>query len=224
MRAPASLLLLAALALAGCAADDPNTPPNADPNGAPQSLPPVNQNTASISGSPSASNSTSATGTTAPSTATATTTTAAATAFAAHDEEASANDPEFPGLLVNGRLQGSGAQLTVEATANNVGERDYRVPDGCRTPWAETLRGPSGQVLQHRQPAGACTGSTLKVFPAHDFLSTALSRDGRLWDAGKGAFVAAPSGTYSWVVTFEVHDSAGDDDAMLSLAFDVTVP
>jgi hypothetical protein len=224
MRVLPSILLLAALALAGCSAgtsDDPNTPPNADPNGAPQSLPPVNQNTATISGSPSPSNSTTATGS-----ASSTTTAAAAApkSFAAHDEEASASDPEFPGLFVGGRLQGSGSQVTVEATANNVGERDYRVPDGCKKPWGETMRGPGGQAVVHRQPGGSCAASTLKAFPAHEFLSTALSWDGQLWDAAKGSFVPAPAGTYTWVVAFEVHDASGDDHATLSLAFDVIVP
>jgi hypothetical protein len=228
MRALSSILLLAALALAGCSAgtsDDPNTPPNADPNGAPQSLPPVNQNTATVSGSPSPSNGTTATSTSTSATATTTATPAApAKSFAAHDEEASASDPRFPGLFVGGRLQGSGAQVTVEATANNVGERDYRVPDGCKAPWAEAMRGPNGQAVAHRQPAGTCPGSTLKDFPAHEFLSKALSWDGRLWDAAAGAYVAAPSGTYTWEVTFEVHDGSGSDQATLKLAFDVTVP
>lgn len=224
MRALSSILLLAALALAGCSAgsDDPDTPPNADPNGAPQSLPPVNQNTATISGSPSPSNSTTATTTAA----SATTTYAApqAKSFAAHDAEASASDPGFPGLFVGGRLQGSGPQVTVEATANNVGERDYRVPDGCRKPWGETMRGPDGQAVQHRQPSASCAASTLKDFPAHDFLSTGLSWNGQLWDTTKGAFVAAPAGAYTWVVTFEVHDATRADHTTLSLTFDVTVP
>lgn len=229
MRAFPSLLLLAALALAGCSAgsDDPNTPPNADPHGG-QTLPPVDQNTATISGSPSASSS----NTTTTAAATSTTTPAAAPAaasFGPHDEEATANDPEFPGLLVNGRLQGSSTQVSVEVAANNVGERDYKVPDGqCKQPWTETMRGPGGAVVQHREPTPTCGAFGLKAFPSHDFLATALAWDGTLWDAAKGAYVPAPSGSYAWTVGFDAYsggDSASQyaDHAALTLTFHVTV-
>jgi hypothetical protein len=224
MRALLPLLLLAALVLAGCSAgtsDDPDTPPNADPLGS-HTLPPVNQDTDTISGSPSPSNST--TSTTTAASGTTTYQAAQAKPFAAHDQEAGANDAEFPGLFLGGRLQGSGAQVTVEATANNVGERDYRVADGCGKPWTETMHGPGGQVVSHRQPAATCAGSTLKSFPAHEFLSTALSWDGQVWDSAKGTFTPAPPGAYTWEVAFEVHDATGDDHAVLMLSFDVTVP
>lgn len=223
MRALPSLLLLAALVLAGCSAgtsDDPNTPPNADPLGS-HTLPPVDQDTDTISGSPSPSNSSTTTTTAASGTPTYQ---AAQAAFAPHDQEASDSDPGFPGLFLGGRLQGSGAQVTVEATANNVGERDYRVPDGCGKPWTETMRGPGGQAVQHRQPPASCAGSTLKAFPAHDFLSTALSWDGRVWDTATDGFVAAPAGAYTWEVAFEVHDATEDGPTLLRLTFDVTVP
>jgi hypothetical protein len=227
-RAFASTLLttLLALMLAGCSAgtSDDGTPPNADPNGA-QTLPPASSDTPST-GPPDGNSTTSSATATSTGASTTQPPSAGSTSFAAHDEEDTATDEDFPSLLVGGRLQGSGSQLRIEATANNLGERDYLVPDGCRKPWGESMTGPSGQSVQHRQPASSCAGFTYKPLAAHDFLSAALTWDGTVWDSSSGSFVPAPSGSYSWVVTFDVYDDVGgtQQHATLSMSFDVQVP
>ena len=228
MRRALALAVLA-LVLAGCTAgtsDDP-TPPNADPNGQ-QTLPPAGPSS-TTTGPPTASNSTSPT---ASATSSMTTTSAAPApepaSFGRHDAEDSATDPDFPGLFVGGRLQGSGPQLTVEATANNMGERDYRIPDGtCRQAWSEILRDSDGDVVQHRKPLATCQAFGLKTFASSDFLSTALTWNGTVWDAASGSFVTAPAGDYVWEVTFDVYSGGSgasyDDHAAMTMSFDVEV-
>lgn len=217
-RAAAALTLLAVL-VAGCSAgtsDDPS-PPNADPNGS-QSFPPVTS-TGTGTGPPSFSNSSSTSTTAAP----------PPSRFAVHDEEDSASHEDFPGLFASGRMQGSGPAVRVEATANNLGERAYRVPDGaCRQPWSEAMTGPDGAPVQPRRPMPACASFGLKEFPAHDFLAKDLAWNGTLWDAASGSFVPAPPGAYAWTVTFDVYSGGSgaqfDDHAALTLSFDVQVP
>ncbi|HUR25396.1 MAG TPA: lipoprotein [Candidatus Thermoplasmatota archaeon] len=220
-------LALIALVLSGCStatSDDP-TPPNADPNGQ-QTLPPAGPGSASTA-PPTATNSSSG-----PASASASQTSAPnrrPPSFAAHDAEDSATDPDFPSLFVAGHLQGSGPQLRIESTANNMGERDYRVPDGaCQQAWSETLRGPDGKLVQQRKPLSTCAAFGLKPFPAHEFLSTALTWNGTLWDAASSSFVTAPAGTYVWTVTFDVYSGGSgaqyDDHAAMALTFEVKVP
>jgi hypothetical protein len=222
-------LALVALALSGCSAgtsDDP-APPNADPNGQ-QTLPPAGP-ASTGTGPPTASGSNSTT--TAVGTSSVTTSASSAAgpcSFGQHDAEDSATDPDFPGLFVGGRLQGSGAQLRVEAAANNAGQRDYRVPDGtCKQPWTEVLRDAGGDLVAHRQPVAACSAFGLEPFAAGDFLSTGLAWNGTLWDASRGSFVAAPAGTYTWEVTFDVYSggsgSSFEDHAAMTMSFDVEV-
>lgn len=228
MRRALALLLLASL-LAGCTSgtsDDDPAPPNADPNGA-QTLPPAGS-TSPSTGPPTASNSTTASST---SSATTTSTYAAPgpTSFGGHDEEDSSTAESFPALFVSGRLHGSGPSLRIEAAANNMGERAYRIPDGtCQKPWSESMAGPSGQAVQHRQPAATCAAFGLKELAARDFVATALTWDGTVWDATAGRFVAAPSGSYVWTVAFDVYSGGSgaqfDDHARMTLSFDVTVP
>lgn len=211
------LAVLAAASLAGCS-DDPNTPPNADPQGGGHSLPPTSTNPTATG--PPMGNETNTT------TATATSTGPAAS-FGAHDQEDSTNHDDFPGLLVSGRLRGSGAQVTVEGTASNIGQRTYKVPDGqCMQPWTESMRGPGGQDVVHRQPMATCLAFGLREFPSNDFLATALAWNGTLW-TGDG-FAVAPSGTYTWEVTFHVYWGGSgaefEDHALMTLSFDVTVP
>lgn len=219
-------LTLIALVLSGCTAgtsDDP-APPNADPNGQ-QTLPPAGPSS-STTGPPTASNSTTSGGS-------ATSTTAAVPApatapFDEHDEEGTATDPDFPSLFVGGHLQGSGPRLRIEATANNMGERDYRIPDGaCRQPWTDVLRDADGDVVQHRKPLASCEAFGLKAFAAHDFVSTALTWDGTIWDASSGSFVTAPAGDYAWEVTFDVYSGGSgasyDDHAAMAMTFGVEV-
>jgi hypothetical protein len=211
-------LLLLGAALAGCTAgdDDPN-PPNADPYGG-KSYPPVNTtsqaptNTATPPSVPSNSSSSS---TAAP----------AGGRFGAHDQEDSATDPGFSGLMLGGHLTGSGALVRVAATANNVGERGYRVPSGCGTPWSESMVGPAGSVTP-RQPPAACPSPTYADLAAHDYLSRTFEWNGTLWDAASGAYVPAPEGTYTWHVAFDAYSGSGDppaEHASLVMDFQVTV-
>jgi hypothetical protein len=221
MRRAVALAVLA-LVLSGCSAgtsDDP-TPPNADPNGS-VSSPPVSYSTSS--GPPTASNSSSSSATStypAPQ---------GSVSFAPHDAEDSTTAEAFPSLLVSGHLQGSGPQLRVEATANNMGERSYRIPDGtCQEPWSESMVGPDGQAVQLRQPASTCAAFSLTELEAHGFTSTELTWNGTLWDAAAGAFATAPKGDYEWTVAFDVYSGGSgsefDDHATLTLHFDVHVP
>lgn len=215
-------LALVVLALSGCSAgtaDDP-APPNADPNGQ-QTLPPAGPPSTST-GPPTASGSNSTTSAGSDSA------TGGPASFGQHDAEDSATDPDFPGLFVGGRLQGSGAQLRVEAAANNAGQRDYRVPDGdCKQPWSDVLRDADGDVVAHRQPLATCGAFGLEPFAAGEFLATALSWNGTLWDATSGSFVAAPTGTYTWDVTFDAYSggsgSSFDDHAAMTMSFTVDV-
>lgn len=215
--AVAAVLLVSTLA--GCTAgDDPNTPPNADPNRGesypplpgsstpPPTAPPPNATSSSSSSSSSA---------------------APAPRVSAQEQEDSDTDGDFPSLFVGGRLRGSGGEARVEATANNVGERAYRIPDGrCAQPWTESMQGPAGAV-QLRKPAPACTGFGLRDLPGHEFVSTALTWNGTLWDAASGAYVPAPAGTYTWTVAFDVYSGGSgaqyEDHATLTLDFQVTV-
>lgn len=223
-------LALLALVLSGCSAgtsDDP-APPNADPNGQP-TLPPAGPSS-STTGPPTSlgSNSTSASSSSGPTTTATPPPPAGPASFGEHAGEDTASDADFPGLFVGGQLDGSGPQVRIEAAANNAGQRDYRVPDGnCKQPWSEVLRNEDGQVVAHRQPLSACTAFGLKPFPASEFLSTALTWNGTLWDGGKGAFVTAPAGSYTWEVTFDVYSGGSgasyDDHAALTLSFDVEV-
>lgn len=214
-------LALTALVLSGCSTattDDPS-PPNADPNGQ-QTLPPLSSGPST--GPPTASNSTSTQATSA-----STSTAPRSASFGPHDAEDSATDPDFPSLLVGGRLQGSGPQVRIEATANNMGERDYKVKGGCEDPWSESLRRAGGSAVQHRQPVAACAGYTMVTFAAHEFLATALTWNGTLWDAASASFVTAPAGTYVWTVTFDVYSGGSgtsfEEHAAMTMTFDVEV-
>lgn len=233
MRRVLSLALLAvgALILSGCTAgtsDDPS-PPNADPNGQ-QTLPPAGPASAST-GPPTTSNSTSSSADDPPgatSTSAAPPPAAGPASFGHHDAEDSATDDDFPSLFVSGHLQGSGPQLRIEAAANNMGERDYKVPDGtCKQPWSEVLRDADGNVVAHRQPFASCAAFGLTTFAAHDFLSTALTWNGTLWNAASGSFVTAPAGEYVWEVTFDVYSGGSgaqyDDHAAMTITFEVEV-
>ena len=209
-------LLLLGAALAGCTAgdDDPN-PPNADPN-ASESYPPVTTSSQAPTGTvtPPVTNSSSSS-----------TTAAAGDRFGAHDQEDSATNPSFSGLMVGGHLTGSGAAVRVEATANNVGERTYRVPSGCGTPWRESMTGPAGAVSPHSPPA-ACPSPTYADLASHDYLSHTFEWNGTLWDAASGTYAPAPEGTYTWHVVFDAYSGSGDPPpghAALAMDFQVTV-
>lgn len=212
-------LLLCSAALAGCTAGDDNpNPPNADPYPS-ESYPPSSASTTPPSTethtNPPPSNSTSSSGTT----------TASAGHLAAQNQEDSATDPDFSGLMLGGHLAGSGAAVHVDAAANNFGERTFRVPDGCRTPWTETLAGPSGAV-QARQPSATCAAESWRDLPAHDSLARTFEWNGTLWDAGAGRYVPAPAGTYSWHISFDVYAGSGSpppEHTTLTLEFQVTV-
>lgn len=214
-------LLLLGAALAGCTAGDDNpNPPNADPYGG-KSYPPVTTssqaptNTATPPSAPGNSSSSS---------------TAAAPAsggrFGPHDQEDSATDAVFPGLMLGGHLTGSGALVHVEATANNAGERAYRVPSGCGTPWGESMTGPAGSAVTPRRPPAACPSPTYADLAAHGYLSRSLEWNGTLWDAASGAYVPASEGTYTWHVVFDAYSGSGDppaEHAALAMEFQVTV-
>jgi hypothetical protein len=213
-------LLLCCATLAGCTAGDDPRPPNADPF--PGESHPPRPSTSTPPSTETHTNPPPSNATTSTQTSTAP---PASSRFGPHDQEDGATDPRFSGLLLGGRLAGSGALVEVQATANNVGERSYRVPDGCRTPWAESMAGPSGAV-QAREPLPECAGFTYREFPGHDFLSRTFEWNGTLWDSTAGAYVAAPSGTYTWRIVFDVYGGPGDppqDHAALTLEFQVTV-
>jgi hypothetical protein len=209
-------LLLCSAALAGCTAgDDDPSPPNADPYGS-KSYPPVTTTSQAPTGTvtPPATNSSSSA------------TAAPSGRFGPHDQEGSATDPDFSGLMVGGQLTGSGAAVRVEATANNVGERSYRVPSGCGTPWHESMTGPAGSAATPRPPPAACPSPTYADLAAHDYLSHTFEWNGTLWDAASGTYVPAPEGTYSWHVVFDVYSGSGDpptEHAALAMDFQVTV-
>jgi hypothetical protein len=212
-------LTLLALLVAGCSAGttDDQTPPNADPNGQ-QTFPPVAST--SSTGPPDTNSSTPTSNPTAA---------PRPASFGAHDQEDTTTDDDFPSLMVSGRLQGSGPQLRIEATANNLGERAYRIPDGmCKQPWSESMTGPAGTMVDHRQPFSSCAAFGLKPFPGHDYLSKELTWNGTVWDEATGTYVSAPSGTYVWTVTFDVYDGGSgaqfDEHSALTLSFDVHVP
>ena len=212
-------LLACSAALAGCTAGEDPRPPNADPYPS-ESYPPLGS-----SSTPPSSETHTANPPTNTSSASSTPPPAGATRFGAHDQEDSASDPDFSGLMLGGRLAGSGSALRVEAAANNVGERAYRIPDGCRSPWSETMKGPSGAV-QLRQPVATCAAESYKDFPAHDYLSRPFEWNGTLWDAASGAYVPAPAGTYSGSIAFDVYSGSGSppaDHATLTLEFQVNV-
>lgn len=211
-------LLLFGVALAGCTAgdDDPN-PPNADPNPSETFPAPATSSTPPSTGTntpPSTSPSNSSSSSTGPGPA----------RFGPHGQDDSATDPDFSGLMVGGRLSGSGSLVEVEASANNFGERAYRVPDGCRTPWTESMRGPTGAV-QLRQPAATCAADSWRDLAAHDSLARTFEWNGTLWDAS-GAFVPAPAGTYTWSIAFDAYSGPGSpppEHGTLTLEFEVTV-
>jgi hypothetical protein len=213
-------LLLVGVALAGCTAgDDDPAPPNADPNGTRSYPPPPNTSTPPSTDThtnpPPSNMSSSSSATVAPS-----------GRFGPHDEEDSASDASFSGLMVGGHLTGSGALVHVEAVANNVGERTYRVPDGCGTPWREAMAGPSGAAVAPRPPPAACPSPSYRDLAAHDYLSRTLEWNGTLWDAASGTYVPAPAGTYAWSVTFDAYSGSGTpppEHAALTLQFQVTV-
>lgn len=213
-----ALAALVALALAGCTAgDDDPAPPNADPFPS-QSFPPASSTSASTG--PPTNSSTTSTSSTA--------TYSAPARFPPSSGEASGSDGDFPGLLVNGELHATDTKARIEATANNVGERNYRVADGsCATPWTESLTGPAGTPVPIRQPKPSCPTPTLKPFPAHDFISAGLDWNGTLWDATSGTYQPAPTGTYTWSVTFEVYSGGSgasyDEHASILLEFEITV-
>jgi hypothetical protein len=215
--APAVLLL--SLALAGCTAgDDDPAPPNADPYPS-ESYPALSSTSSTTTPPPNPSGSGSVT----PSSSSAPPT--AQGRFGPHDGEDSATDADFPGLMLGGRLAGSGASVSVAASANNFGERGYRVPGGCRTPWAESMSGPSGAVAL-RQPAAACAAESWGDLAAHDSLSRTFEWNGTLWDAGSGTFAPAPPGTYAWRIVFDVYSGSGSpppEHAALEMEFQVTV-
>lgn len=216
-------LLLAATALAGCTAGNGNndTGPNADPLGQKSYPPLVNSSTPppSTATGPSVqpSNSTSS------SSASGTTTAAGSARFGPHDQEDSDSDADFPGLLLGGHLSGGGAQVEVQASANNVGERTYQVPSGCGDGWTETMTGSNGE-LAIRKPASACTSTTYHDLAAHDYLSKDFSWDGTVWDDSSQSFVPAAKGTYTWHVAFDVYSgSTHSDHTTLTMDFLVSI-
>jgi hypothetical protein len=219
-------LVLAAAALAGCAASDDATPPNADPNGPAPTLPPASTSATTGPGTGTPTGSFSATSTTS-SSATASTSAAPApgvTLAAAHQEE-SATDAGFPGLMVAGQLDVSGNVAHLQATANNFGQRTYRVSSICAAPWSDGM-GRGGSAVAHRQPMATCAAFGLRDFPPGESLSFAATWNGTVWTEGQG-FGPAPAGTYTWTATFQVYSGgeggSHEDQASLTLDFQVTV-
>lgn len=208
---------LAALVLAGCTAGYGPDGPHADPNG-PKTYPPLPDSNST--GPPTGSDAPTTTGSS-------TQTTTYATSFAEHSQDDSANDANFPGLGVNGHLSGSGSQVRVEVTANDFGERTYRIPDGkCAQPFTESMTGPDGSVVAFRQPPASCSGFALRDLQPGDFESKAFLWNGTLWDASASAYVPAGVGTYTWSVTAHVYPSdatAPGDGTSLTMQFQVHI-
>ena len=209
-----------AVALAGCASDDPR-PPNADPAGpTPDQPDPTPTNTTGPNtgtGSFSVSTTSSASGTTSPQP-------VPGVQLAGDDQEDVAQDGDFPGLMAAGRLEVSGGIAHLEGSANNFGERTYKVSSICVQPWSEAMQGPSG-TAQHRQPVATCAAFGLREFPPGESLPFSATWNGTLWT--EDGYAPAPAGTYTWSATFHVYSggegASYDDDARLTLEFQVTV-
>lgn len=130
---------------------------------------------------------------------------------------------ETPGLHVvppPSRSATSGAGLQLDGTARdgasvNVLARNQgdatQVGAGCQaTPWQERVEDADGRILQIRrpQPARMCP-DYLAPFPHGAQAWFNATWNGTQWHAddgagafGPGAYVAAPPGSYTWVVSF----------------------
>jgi hypothetical protein len=203
---------LAALVLAGCTAGYGNGP-KADPNGSKTYPPTPDSNT---TGPP--------TGSDVP-TPTSSASSTYSTSFAEHSQDDSASDANYPGLGVNGHLSGSGSLVHLEVTANDFGERTYRVPDGqCAQPFTEMMSAPDGSGVQVRAPVAGCTGFALRDFKPGDYESKGLDWNGTVWDAVQGRFVPATPGTYTWTLTAHLYPSDATSQSQstdLTLEFQV---
>lgn len=144
--------------------------------------------------------------------------------FVAQHEETSASHPEYPGLVLEGRIEGGGWEVRSDAAARNSGDHTYRVRSICREAWSESMSGPSGRVYP-REPMAYCEAFGLRSFPPGDRIPFAPSWNGTLWDAE--ASVRAPAGAYEWRLTFEVfrggEDSEFEDRDYVHLDFEVKV-
>jgi hypothetical protein len=125
-------------------------------------------------------------------------------------------NPDFPGLEVQGTLQGAGKQLTLRATATNNGSNTYRVETGCGIPWHETLyRGEN--LVQMRQPMARCEGFTLRDFSPGDIVHYNLTWNATVWNDASQRYAAADTGPYVWGVQF----IASQPDAPRAMRFDL---
>jgi hypothetical protein len=206
---------LVALLVAGCAVgDDTTTPPNADPNGPVETVPPTpsSNTTGPPTTAPTTSSSSSSSASPAP----------GVTLSGAHQED-SGTHAQFPGLIVAGQLDVSGNVARLEANANNIGQRTYRVSNICVTPWGESMTGPSGDA-QHREPKAVCTAFGLRDFPPGESLPFSSTWNGTLW-TGSG-YGPAPDGTYTWTAKVTVYSGGSgsdfDNTATITLEFNVT--
>lgn len=129
--------------------------------------------------------------------------------FPDHSEAASATNPKYPGIRVEGTVEGTGSELRADAMARNAGTRTYRIiSPTCGQPWGETMTGPSGNVDPH-EPMVRCSAFILAEFRPGDQEPFNLAWNGTLWEHGTHRFVRAPQGSYAWRLSFEVFRNGG---------------
>lgn len=144
--------------------------------------------------------------------------------FPEHQEtRAVPESASFAGIQVQGTLSGMGRDLSITALARNAGNVTYRVTDQCGEPWYQELyRGE--ERLQLHEPAVRCDALLLRDFAPGDEVPFEATWDGRYWDEGRGRYVAAPSGTYTWSARFVAYAPDGASGPSLKrfdLDFDV---
>jgi hypothetical protein len=127
----------------------------------------------------------------------------------------------YPGLRVTGSLDGAGHKLTVQASADNEGNRTYRVETGCTTPWSEDLRS-DRETLLMREPTATCLAYALSDYAPGEEITREFVWDGKVWSNGNGYTDARP-GDYVWSIRFVAYSPDGAALKRFDLDFPVTV-
>ncbi|HEX9815723.1 MAG TPA: hypothetical protein VGB18_01975 [Candidatus Thermoplasmatota archaeon] len=130
--------------------------------------------------------------------------------FPRHDESKTQEYPNFENLVLRGRLQGEGPQVTLTATATNEGPYTYKISSICVPPWSDSLVSSLGEV--HRtEPMGYCAAFGLKEFKPGQTEKFEATWNGTLWDSHKEAYVDAAAGKYVWHLLFHAYSGGKSD-------------